>query len=327
MLTRIGGRTVATAAALIALTALGASSALADQGVPVGGGGGGGVTCTPGTGSCTIDVTNPGNPGTTPSPSQSSGSGAGSGGSNGGSGTTATPSPEQTLINGNCTYATDPSYVPQPGTDAHAGQKGAWYLETCPDGIKLGGDPNKPIATTTQQMVWLTNPPPPALMLPTPAALADRARSLLTPPKPQIGANPPVGSPQMVGVPTWAFLPRSLWVPVSAKAEVPGESVTATATPVSVTWDFGDGTSTVCAGPGTPFTPGTDPKASSPDCGHTYRTSSGTTQGGKFQVTATISWRVDWIGAGQAGTLNDLTTTATVPVTVQQSQAIVTSTG
>lgn len=315
------------AGAFIAFTALGAPSALADQGVPVGGGGGGGVTCTPGTGSCTIDVNNPGNPGATPSPSHGAGGGGGSGGSSSGSGATSTPSPEQTLINGDCTYAADPSYVPQPGTDSHAGQKGAWYLMTCPDGIKTGGDPNKPIATTTQQMVWLTNPPPPALMLPTPAALADRARSLLTPPKPQIGSNPPVSSPQMVGVPTWAFLSRSLWAPVSAKAEVPGESVTATATPVSVTWDFGDGKSIVCTGPGSQFPPGADPKASSPDCGHTYRISSGNAPGGKFQVTATISWRVDWVGAGQAGTLNDLTTTATVPVTVNQSQAIVTGTG
>ncbi|WP_194920152.1 hypothetical protein [Catenulispora rubra] len=271
-------------------------------------------------------MNNPGAPGTTPSPSQGSGPGGGSGGSNGGPAPTS-PTSEETLVNGNCLYAADPTYVPQPGTDTHSGQKGAWYLETCPDGIKLGGKPGQPVASTTQQMVWLTNPPPAALMQPTPAVLAARARNSLVLPKPVISSNPPVGSPQWVGVPTWAFLPRSVWAPVSASAEVPGMRVLATATPVSVTWDFGDGTSTVCAGPGTPFTPGTDPKASSPDCGHTYRTSSGAAPGGVFQVAATISWRVDWVGAGQAGTLADLTTTATIPVTVQQSQAIVTGTG
>ncbi|MFD0635394.1 hypothetical protein ACFQ9X_31425 [Catenulispora yoronensis] len=175
--------------------------------------------------------------------------------------------------------------------------------------------------------MWLTTPPPAALMQPTAAQLADRARNSLVLPRPVIGSNPPVGSPQWVSVPTWSFLPKEMWVPVSAQAAVPGMSVTATATPVSVRWDYGDGTSTVCTGPGTQFTPGTDPKASSPDCGHTYRTSSGGALGGKFQVTAMIGWRVDWIGAGQAGTLNDLTTTATVPVTVQQSPAIVTGTG
>jgi hypothetical protein len=174
-------------------------------------------------------------------------------------------------------------------------------------------------------MVWLTNPPPAALMQPTPAVLAERARNSLTLPKPVIDANPPVGSPQWVGVPTWSFVPRSVWVPVSASASVPGMTVRATATPVSVTWNFGDGTSTVCTGPGTPFTPGTDPKASSPDCGHTYRTSSGGAPGGVYQVSATIDWRVDWAGAGAAGTLPGLTTTATLPVIVLQSQAIVTT--
>ncbi|WP_228555320.1 hypothetical protein [Catenulispora pinisilvae] len=212
-----------------------------------------------------------------------------------------------------------------PGEDQHTGEKGAWYVRTCPDGIKLGGDPNKPVATTTQDWVWLTTPPSAAAVLPAPAALAAQARSLLVLPKPSIASNPPEGSPQWVGVPTWEFLPRSGWAPVSAKAEVPGESVTATATPVSVAWAFGDGTSTVCAGPGTPFTAGTDPKASSPDCGHQYKISSGSAPGGVFQVSATINWRITWVGAGQAGTLNGLTTTTTIPVTVLQSQAIVTT--
>jgi len=193
----------------------------------------------------------------------------------------------------------------------------------CPDAIKPGTN----IATTTQTMVWMPTPPPPAAVLPAPAVLAAQARNKLALPKPQIASNPPVGQPQMVGIPTWTFLPRKLWVPLSASATVPGESVTATATPVSVAWNFGDGTSTVCTGPGTPFTPGTDPKASSPDCGHTYRTSSGNVAGGAFQVSATITWRIDWVGAGQSGTLNDMTTTATIPVSVQQSQAIVTGPG
>jgi hypothetical protein len=65
----------------------------------------------------------------------------------------------------------------------------------------------------------------------------------------------------------------------------------------------------------------------SPTCGHTYRTDSGSASGGKFQLTATITWRIDWTGAGQAGTLNDLTTTSVTAVTVEQDQALVTATG
>lgn len=313
MLTRIGGKAVLFVLASAAFVVLGGSFAAAAGSTPVGGGGG--VVCTPGTQSCTIDVNDPGTPSGSPT---SHGGGTGSSG-----GSTGTPTSGPTLVNGDCTYAAEPAYVPLPGEDAHSGQKGAWYAMTCPDGVKVGTN----IATTTTTMVWLTTPPPPALMQPTPEVMAARARNKLVLPKPQIASNPPVGRPQLVGVPTWSFLPKSVWTPVSATASVPGLSVTATATPVSVTWNYGDGTSTVCAGPGTPFTVGTDPKASSPDCGHTYRTSSGTAPGGTFKVSATISWRVDWAGAGQAGTLNNLTTTASVRVTVQQSQAIITGTG
>src|SRR5262249_27727074 len=136
-----------------------------------------------------------------------------------------------------------------------------------------------------------------------------------------------IGRPQMVGIPMWAWLERGVWSPVSASASVPGESVTATATPVSVAWDFGDGSSATCLGPGTPFTPGDNPSAPSPDCGHTYRTASGNAPGGALQLSATVTWRVSWAGAGQAGVLNGLATTSSVAVTVQQSQAIVTGTG
>ncbi|WP_344662334.1 hypothetical protein [Catenulispora subtropica] len=97
--------------------------------------------------------------------------------------------------------------------------------------------------------------------------------------------------------------------------------MTATATPVSVAWDFGDGSTTTCAGPGTPFPTGGDPEASSPDCGHTYTHSSGS---GTYTVRATITWNVTWAGAGQVGAFNGMTTTASEQVVVQQSQALIT---
>lgn len=61
---------------------------------------------------------------------------------------------------------------------------------------------------------------------------------------------------QLVGVPTRVWTDRGMWSPVSASASVQGESVTATATPVSTFVDFGDGT----AGPGTPYTSADDPR-------------------------------------------------------------------
>jgi hypothetical protein len=119
----------------------------------------------------------------------------------------------------------------------------------------------------------------------------------------------------------WAWIPAGAYAPVSATASVPGESVTATARPTSVAWSFGDGTSLVCAGPGTAYVPSTDPKAASPTCGHTYTVDSGA---GTFTVTATITWAVTWSGAGQSGAFNDMSTTAAEAVRVQQSRALVT---
>ncbi|MFL6114274.1 MAG: hypothetical protein ACJ786_23380 [Catenulispora sp.] len=318
MLIRIGLRALTVAATAVTSVALGGSFAAADGANPVGGGG---VICTqPDAGSCTVDANKTGSPSSTPSPSQSSGSGGRSGSS--GSGASSPPSPEQTLINGDCTYAPAPDYTPMPGEDQHTGEKGAWYVRTCPDGIKLGGDPNKPVATTTQDWVWLTTPPPAALLLPTPAVLAQRAQQLLKLTTPVIASNPRPGLPQLVGVNMWAWLPTGVFTPVSATAEVPGESVTATARPTSVSWNFGDGTSITCPGAGTPFPAGGDPEAVSPTCGHTYAHSSGS---GTFTVSATINWNVTWAGAGQAGAFNGMTTTVSEQVVVQQSQALVTN--
>ena len=77
-----------------------------------------------------------------------------------------------------------------------------------------------------------------------------------------------------------------------------GGSVTATATPVSVTWRPGDGSTVTCHGAGTPYTSADDPAAPSPDCGHTYTRSSAGQPGGAFTATATITWDVAWQGAG-----------------------------
>jgi hypothetical protein len=104
---------------------------------------------------------------------------------------------------------------------------------------------------------------------------------------------------------------------------VPGVSVTATARPVSAIWFMGDGGSVLCDGPGTPWRPGNDPAAASPDCGYTYRRSSAGAADGKFSVTVTVTWRVTWAGAGGSGTIPGLTTTGTVQVPVQESQAVI----
>jgi hypothetical protein len=158
---------------------------------------------------------------------------------------------------------------------------------------------------------------------PAPAVLAQAAESRLGLGSPVIQASPAVGLDQLVHVPTWLWL-AGPWAPVRATAAVPGEQVTATATPQRVTWHMGDGSMVTCRGPGTPYQPSGNPAAPSPTCGHTYARSSAAAPGGKFTVTATITWDVTWAGGGGGGAFPGLVTTSAVRVPVAQSQAIVT---
>lgn len=296
-------RTKALVVLAIGLLAGSAQAAFADTSGP--------VQCASGD-TCTVTVSMPGSPGQSGSmPTAASGnSGSSSGGSD------PAPSPSGSFFSLPCTYRPDPTYQPPAGADPHPTGSGGWYLMTCPDALKPTG-----AATWTSTVVWLATPPPAAALLPDPAQLAAQARSLLHLATPVIESNPRPGLPQLVSVPMWAWIPAGVYAPASATASVPGEAVTATAKPTSVAWSFGDGAGMVCAGPGTPYTPGSDPKAASPTCGHTYTTDSGA---GTFTVTATITWAVTWAGAGQSGAFNDMSTTATETVRVEQSRALVT---
>jgi hypothetical protein len=106
-----------------------------------------------------------------------------------------------------------------------------------------------------------------------------------------------------------------------------------TATPVSTTWDAGDGSAPVtCAGPGTAYDRSLPESQQSTDCSHTFRRSSadqpqtGSSVNDRFfTVTVTTSWQVTWTGsAGGGGTLPVLTTSSSFPLAVAQRQTVVT---
>ena len=151
-----------------------------------------------------------------------------------------------------------------------------------------------------------------------PGAAAALARKNLVLPSPVIESSPPQGQPQLIRLPTWLWVSRTVWMPVQKTAAVPGESVTATATPEVVTWQMGDGGKVACDGPGTPYSGAYSPSAPSPDCGYTYSQPSDGQPGGVFRVTATITWDVSWAG----GALAPLFTVAAADFTVTQSQAV-----
>lgn len=201
----------------------------------------------------------------------------------------------------------------QPAAGPAPGQQGSWYVWKCTTAGITDGLFHPPVFIPNGQ------PVPGAAPLPSPAQLAQIARNQLRFPTPTIAANP--AGDQLVNLPTWLWLSNG-WGQMSATASVPGVSVTAVATPTSVSWSMGDGATVTCTGAGTPFQPGTDPKAPSPTCGHTYHTSSASQAGQAFPVTATVHWTVTWSGAGQGGTFPDMTTTGNAAFRVAESQAL-----
>jgi hypothetical protein len=203
-----------------------------------------------------------------------------------------------------------PLDLSQSAIEALGGQpagEGGWYERTC------HGD-----KANAASVLWVAGAPP----VYSPEVLARLARARLNLPHVVVELNP--AGDQLTNLPAWLSLDRSSWSAQSATASVPGVSVTATARPVQAVWSMGDGGRVVCAGPGTPWIGGTDPAAASPDCGYVYRHSSASATGGVFTVSVTVSWQVTWAGAGYSGTIAGLTTTGTVQVRVQESQAIIT---
>lgn len=269
-------------------------------------GGGGGPAPGPGTG--------------TPPPS-----GGGTGGGSGG----------EEAVSPDCFYERADDYQPAPGTQPAAahdrgdgeaarrgvapavfhpaqetGEDGAWYVWRCTDNDVRDAYYRPP--------VWIPDAEEPEAQGPSAAAVAERAYEQLRLPEPQVAASP--AGDQLVTVPTWLWLEG--WEPVSATASAGGVEVTATARPQSVEWDMGDGTTVTCDGPGTPYRDQGDPAEPSPDCGHTYRTSSAGQQGEAFPVSARVTWTVSWSGAGQEGTFPGLVTETSTSFRVLESQAL-----
>ncbi|MFI0420487.1 hypothetical protein [Spongiactinospora sp. 9N601] len=160
----------------------------------------------------------------------------------------------------------------------------------------------------------------------TPVMVALMARDRLKLPRPKIVSSPKQDVPQLVRLPIWLSVWPATWQPHSAAADADGITATATATPTTISWDMGDGRTVTCRGPGTRFQPGRhDPNQASPTCGHSYQESSATVPGGRYRVTATITWAVTWSTAREDGTLPPLTTASTTSFRVAESQAIITA--
>jgi hypothetical protein len=210
----------------------------------------------------------------------------------------------------------DPS-IPDPGSSGGVtgtgqviapGTPGTWVLSEC--------------FTSTGTLVSA----PQAIFIPQgqqvdPQQLLLEARRHLALPGPQLQLSPPVGQWQYVQVPTWAWVPRSTWAPLTASASAGTVTVTVTATPLRLELTYetdgrGATASVSCAGPGTPFDgrlaaaedPGSPIQAASPDCGWTWQNSSADTPDQRYAVSSHVVYHTLWsvMGAAGGGDLGDL---------------------
>lgn len=237
-------------------------------------------------------------------------------------GGTGSGSPVSTSGGGGGTVCTDTVLTlnnalgPPPG----ATLPGSWYSITCTDS---GG------ASTTETL-WISQGSAPAPVPPvapyTVALDADRSLQL---PRPALSFDPPLAA--VVNLPTWLWIDPDLWHPFSVSATVGGVTATATAVPVSVAWDMGDGASLSCPGPGAVYRPALSPSAQQTDCAYTYTMSSagqpsadGNPNDGSFAVTASVVWEVSWTatGAPGGGALPSVETSSTARLRVLQIESV-----
>ncbi len=154
-----------------------------------------------------------------------------------------------------------------------------------------------------------------------PQELAQRAVDSMTLLGPDI-ASPRAAGKYTVGVPMWMWVNLSAMTygPNTASASAGGITVTATAKVSKIVWTMGDGASVTCNGPGTPYQ-ASQGMAQSPTCGHVYSKTSAGAKNGKFPVTATSTWTIDWQGGGQAGQLTEIRQT-NVQVAIGEVQVV-----
>ena len=116
--------------------------------------------------------------------------------------------------------------------------------------------------------------------------------------RPGARTSPHVEGVQFVGVEMWLAVDPGAWVPFTKKATVGEVSVTATATPTKMVWQFSDGVTEICDGPGVQYTPGAPGPA---PCGRGFEH---TTEVQPVTASVRIEYTVTWSSTlGNRGSL------------------------
>jgi hypothetical protein len=181
------------------------------------------------------------------------------------------------------------------------------------------------------------NPPatgaPPAPAAPTADVLAQQAEAQLVLPLPTPRHSPDLRLPDgrlatVVGERTWFWTDPATWQPHSQRVQAGGVWAEATATPVALTMDPGNGqTPATCTGPGTPYSRDFAVHAASPSgCDVVYQRSSANLPGQQVSATWSITWQVTWQGntgtAGVGGTLPALVSRSVATFVVADVESV-----
>ncbi|SHJ61936.1 hypothetical protein SAMN02745244_02899 [Tessaracoccus bendigoensis DSM 12906] len=165
---------------------------------------------------------------------------------------------------------------------------------------------------------WLPSAPE----APDPEELARRLLAGIDFESPELGIHPrgdTLERMSLVGWNMWLWAaPTSelQWGPVTDSTSEGGVSVTLTATVSQMVWEMGNGDSVTC-GRGTKWTLSATSgrNVKSPNCGYVYA------EDGRYTVTGTSYWDVDWSGGGQSGRL-PFTLSRDVEVIVGELQSV-----
>ncbi|MCT9010291.1 ATP/GTP-binding protein [Streptomyces rhizosphaerihabitans] len=198
---------------------------------------------------------------------------------------------------------TDPQ--PPPGSLFYGGQGKIVYERTCGNGL------------TT----FFAAAPGASVPAIDPAVLAQHAVDKMQLLGPDV-ASPRAAGKYTVGVPMWMWVNQgaTTFGPNMASASAGGITVTAAAKVSKIVWQMGDGSSVTCSGPGTPYA-ASEGMSQSPTCGHVYSKTSAGARSGKYALTATSTWTIDWQGGGAAGQLTEVRQT-NVQVAIGEVQVV-----
>jgi len=253
-----------------------------------------------------VDASTPGKPGSSGEGSQAD--------PQGGSAEPASDGPS-TIPGRDCTIRKlDPQ--PDPSSDLWDGHKpgdGAVYVSPCAEASGGAGTDS-----AVGRVFWAED----ETTAVDPAVVARQAVDKMLLRGPEIGITPKPGGTGVIGMPVymWTATGPETYGPNTASATAGAVTVSAVAKVSKIVWTMGDGKSVVCTTAGTPYKKsyGAEP---SPDCGHRYTRPSSTEASGKYHVTATSTWTIDWTGGGTSGQLTEVRDSA-VDISVAEVQVV-----